>query len=286
MNTDINDASIPICNVSMSAMSVRWRHGNTLRLSVLWPASLAQQYHLAVSGLTVRLPVWPWQQVCVKRVRKWGVRATWIFIMTSPVYWLQRGGHTQVRLFGPPESTVNWPGRRREEGDSKHIAHIRVIQVLPVADNWIDEDEQYRPASSVIRHVTYYDAKLFECWPDVGPALKHHWVNASCLLGCAPVINSRSNTATLTNCWASVVGGVPALKQRWLHMIVQRNACLPVWSVCPIGIHNNTQLTQGESMLVQRVSTIYDVGPTLSQRWFNVLSLLACQYTCRPMGPI
>ena len=24
--------------------------------------------------------------VCVKRVRKWGVRATWIFIMTSPVY--------------------------------------------------------------------------------------------------------------------------------------------------------------------------------------------------------
>ena len=97
--------------------------------------------HLAVSGLTVRLPVWPWQQVCVKRVRKWGVRATWIFIMTSPVYWRQRGGHTQVRLFGPPESTVNWPGRRREEGGSELIAHIRVIQVLPVADNWIDEDE-------------------------------------------------------------------------------------------------------------------------------------------------
>ena len=97
--------------------------------------------HLAVSGLTVRLPVWPWQQVCVKRVRKWGVRATWIFIMTSPVYWRQRGGHTHVRLFGPPESTVNWPGRRREEGGSKHIAHIRVIQALPVADNWIDEDD-------------------------------------------------------------------------------------------------------------------------------------------------
>ena len=96
--------------------------------------------HLAVSGLTVRLPVWPWQQVCVKRVRKWGVRATWIFIMTSLVYWLQRGGHTQVRLFGPPESTVNWPGRRREEVGSEHITHIRVIQVLPVADNWIDED--------------------------------------------------------------------------------------------------------------------------------------------------
>ena len=35
---------------------------------------------------------------------------------------------------------MNWPGRRREEGGSKHIAHIRVIQVLPVADNWIDED--------------------------------------------------------------------------------------------------------------------------------------------------
>ena len=25
-------------------------------------------------------------------------------------------------------------------GGSEHIAHIRVIQVLPVADNWIDED--------------------------------------------------------------------------------------------------------------------------------------------------
>ena len=64
--------------------------------------------------------------------------------MTSLVYWLQRGGHTQVRLIGPPESTVNWPGRRREEVGSEHIAHIRVIQVLPVADNWIDEDEETR----------------------------------------------------------------------------------------------------------------------------------------------
>ena len=65
-------------------------------------------------------------------------------IMTSPVYWRQRGGHTQVGLFGPPESTVNWPGRRREEGGSELIAHIRVIQVLPVADNWIDEDGSQR----------------------------------------------------------------------------------------------------------------------------------------------
>ena len=117
-----------------------------------------------------------------------------------------------------------------------------------------------------IRHVTYYDAKLFECWPvvsDVGPALKQHWVNGSCLLGSAPVINSRPNTATLTKCSASIVGGVPALK---LHVIVQRYACLPVWSVCPRGKYT-TALTQGyvESMLVQRLSTIYDVGPTLSQ---------------------
>ena len=35
---------------------------------------------------------------------------------------------------------MNWPGRRREEVGSELIAHIRVIQVLPVADNWIDED--------------------------------------------------------------------------------------------------------------------------------------------------
>ena len=36
----------------------------------------------------------------------------------------------------------------------------------------------------------------------------------------------NSNTATLTKCWVSVVDGVPALKQRWLHVIVQR------YSVC------------------------------------------------------
>ena len=86
-----------------------------------------------------------------------------------------------------------------------------------------------------------------------------------CCLNVGP--NSRPNTATLTKCRARVVDGVPALKQRCLHVIVQRYACLPVWSVCPRGIHNNTQLTQGdvESMLVQRLSTIYDVGPTLSQ---------------------
>ena len=91
------------------------------------------------------------------------------------------------------------------------------------------------------------------------PTLKQHWVNVSCLLGSAPV----------TKCWAIVVDGVPALKQRWLHVIVQRYACLPVkavWSVCPRGIHN-TQLTQGdvESMCVQHLSTIYDVGQTLGQ---------------------
>ena len=80
---------------------------------------------------------------------------------------------------------------------------------------------------------------------DVGRALKQHWFNVSCLLGSAPVINRRPNTATLNKCWASVVGGVPALKQRWLHVIVQRYACLPVWSVCPRGIQNNTRLTQG-----------------------------------------
>ena len=114
---------------------------------------------------------------------------------------------------------------------------------------------------------------LFECWPavsDVGPALKQHWVNVSCLLGGAPVIDCRPNTATLTKCWASVVDCVPALKQRWLHVIVQRYACLPVkavWAVCPRGIHN-TQLTQidVESMCVQNLSTIYDDGQTLIQR--------------------
>ena len=50
-----------------------------------------------------------------------GVRALWIFIMTSPVYWLWYGGHTQVRLSGLHELA-------REEGGSKLIAHIRDIK--------------------------------------------------------------------------------------------------------------------------------------------------------------
>ena len=50
-----------------------------------------------------------------------GVRASWIFIMTSPVYWLWYGGHTQVRLSGLQELG-------REEGGSILIAHIRDIK--------------------------------------------------------------------------------------------------------------------------------------------------------------
>ena len=50
-----------------------------------------------------------------------GVRASWIFIMTSPVYWLWYGGHTQVRLSGLQELS-------REEGGSELIAHIRDIK--------------------------------------------------------------------------------------------------------------------------------------------------------------
>ena len=61
-----------------------------------------------------------------------GVRASWIFIMTSPADWLWYGGHTQVKLSGQQELG-------REEGGSKYIAHIRDIKES-VADNWIDED--------------------------------------------------------------------------------------------------------------------------------------------------
>ena len=58
--------------------------------------------------------------------------------------------------------------------------------------------------------------------PDLKTTLRQRLVFA----GKAPGINSRPNTAKLTKCWSSVVNGVPALKQRWLHVIVQRYACL------------------------------------------------------------
>ena len=94
--------------------------------------------------------------------------------------------------------------------------------------------QQYQPDSYCIRH--YYDPMLFECWPavsDIGPSLKQHWVNVSCLLRSAPGINSRPNTATLTKCWASVVDGVPAVKQRLQGKTL--NQCL--FNVCQTNIH-------------------------------------------------
>ena len=107
----------------------KWCAENYGRVSVMPALGYPAQ-----SGQTVRLPVWPWQQVCVWcRYEKEGVRATWIFIMTSPVYWLWYGGHTQVRLSGLQELG-------REEGGSELIAHIRDIKESAVADNWIDED--------------------------------------------------------------------------------------------------------------------------------------------------
>ena len=81
-------------------------------------------------------------------------------------------------MFGPPESTVNWPGRRREEGGSELIAQIRVIQVLPVADSWIDEDDvsehNILHGSNVasLSHVFFVTSRhntLNQCWFNVGP---------------------------------------------------------------------------------------------------------------------
>ena len=67
-------------------------------------------------------------------------------------------------------------------------------------------------------------ARRFRRRPYIRPTTLHQRLvfagNSTC------GINSRPNTATLTKCWASVVDGVPALKQHWLHVIVQRYACL------------------------------------------------------------
>ena len=85
----------------------------------LWRASCSYSilpYQVWPSDL-----VWPWQRVCPTAVRTGGVRTAWIFIMTSPVYWLQCGGHTQVRLSGLSKLA-------REEGGSVLIAHMRDIQ--------------------------------------------------------------------------------------------------------------------------------------------------------------
>ena len=68
---------------------------------------------------------------------------------------------------------------------------------------------------------------------NVGPpslTSARHQNNIASTSRVCPGINtgSRPDTATLTKCWASGVDGVPALKQHWLHVIVQ-------WYVCLLG---------------------------------------------------
>ena len=75
--------------------------------------------HLAASGLTVRPLVWLWQHVCLKAVRKWGVRATWIWRHRFTVWSVE--GHTHVNLSGLSELA-------REEGGRILIAHMRDIK--------------------------------------------------------------------------------------------------------------------------------------------------------------
>ena len=58
---------------------------------------------------------------------------------------------------------MNWPGRRREEGGSELLAHIPVIQALPVADNWIDEDEELWQRNFLFHHSIVDNA-----WPRHG----------------------------------------------------------------------------------------------------------------------
>ena len=105
------------------------------------------------------------------------------------------------------------------------MSSVRWNMTLAIHFNMPSLAQQYQQ-QYCIRHLIYYDPMVFKCWPDVGPTIKQHCVNVSCLLGRAPGIISRPYTATLTKCWASVVDGVPALNQCWLHVIVQRYACL------------------------------------------------------------
>ena len=159
----------------------------------------------------------------------------------------------------------------------RHMWHVTLAIHFNMPSLALQYQQQY-----CIRHMTPYDPMVFKWWPavsDIGLTLKQPRLNFSCLLRTAPGINSRPNMATLTKCWASVVDGVPALKQHWLHVIVQRYACLLGQSVPEA--YTATLSWHKETL---NLSTIYDFGPTLSQLWFDVLSLLACQYTCiRPI---
>ena len=122
-----------------------------------------QPTHPAQSGQTVRLPVWPWQQVCVRLVEKEGVRASWIFIMTSPVYWLWYGSHSQVRLSGQAGPAGVGQGRG---GFWTHSTYTW----YPLADNWINEDDpprllwQWKTTQSLMSRAHTYVAI-----PDNGP---------------------------------------------------------------------------------------------------------------------
>ena len=50
---------------------------------------------------------------------------------------------------------------------SEHIAQIRVIQVLPVADNWIDEDGRTQQAGDGEPNVVLTLGHRVRCWPNI-----------------------------------------------------------------------------------------------------------------------
>ena len=77
--------------------------------------------HPAQSGQTVRLPVWPWQQVCVRLVRNGG-GASIMNIHYDVTGWL-------TVVWRSHSGQIVWPaGVGQGRGGSKHIAHIRDIK--------------------------------------------------------------------------------------------------------------------------------------------------------------
>ena len=129
--------------------------------------------HPAPSVQTVRLPVWPWQQVCVRPVRKGGgasnMNIHYDVTGLLTVVWRSHSGQ------------IVWPagvGQGRG-GFWTHSTYTWYPGSLPVADNWIDADELRRPtwlyfvAKYIFKSFSHFLLCKIVVWTHKE---KHHWM--------------------------------------------------------------------------------------------------------------
>ena len=142
-----------------------------MRIHQNFSSFMTTSWHLALSGLTIRPLVWPWQQVCLTDLRTGGE-------CKRHEYSLRRHWFTdcsvEVALRSDCLGCLSWPGRR---GYCTHSTYMRDIQECAGSrqlDRWrcLVEAGGYAQVSDCYLHM----------WPDLATGHKLRCANAGFLL--------------------------------------------------------------------------------------------------------